>query len=297
MVGVIAQIEQQGRTVSAAQHSQLEREVLNGLIEREVVLQFAKTNALAQVDDKVKTQLDRARIAAGGEDVLQKSLQEVGVSRAEFEQRTRENVMVAEALRRVVESRITVTPEEVREFYQANTARIKQPELVRASHILVRVDPAASEEIKQACRTKINAARSLVLAGESFADIARKVSDDPQTARNGGDLGYFPRGTTERTFGPDFEKAAFSLGTNQVSEVITTQLGYHVLMVTDRKPEKQLSFEEAKADLERLLRQQKSGNVIRQFIKELREKTKIEILLPSPPSEATNAPPAAAVKP
>jgi peptidyl-prolyl cis-trans isomerase C len=293
VAGVMAQIQRQGRTVTATERQQLERDVLNSLVERELVLQFASANPPADVDQKVKAQVDRARAAAGGEDLLVKSLQDAGVARAEFERRIRENVIVAEALRQVAETQTKVPPEDVKTFYEANAARIKQPELVRASHILVRVDPKADEETKKICRTKINAARSLVLGGENFADIARKVSDDAQNARSGGDLGFFQRGAMV----PEFDKVAFSLPTNQVSEVITTQFGYHVMMVTDHKAEKQLSFDEAKDDIERLLRSRKSGDVIRKHVASLRDKAKVEILLPPLPPPATNAPPPAAVAP
>jgi len=292
MAGVLAQIKRQNQPVTPSQIPQLEHEVLNSLVDREIVLQSTRANPPAGLDEKVKEQLERARAMAGGEEPLLKSLEEAGISRAELERRTRENVIWSETLRQVAESQTKVTPEEVKAFYDANTSRIKQPEMVRASHILVRVEPAASEDIKKACRTKINAARSLVIGGEKFDEIARKVSDDPQSARTGGDLGFFQRGSMV----PEFDKAAFSLATNQVSEVITTQFGYHVLMVTDRKPEKQLSLEEKSPNLERMMRQQKSGEVIRQYIKGLREKAKVEILLPPLPAPAANTPPAAAPK-
>jgi peptidyl-prolyl cis-trans isomerase C len=293
LAGVLAQIQQQGRPVTASQRLQLEHDVLNSLVERELVLQSAKASPPADLDQKVKAQVARARAAAGGEDMLLKSLQDVGVSLADFERRMRDNIIVAETLRQVAEAQTKIPSEDIKTFYDANAARIKQPELVRASHILVRCDPKANDETKKICRTKIDAARSLLLGGEKFADIARKVSDDTQNAQSGGDLGYFPR---DRML-PEFEKVAFSLPTNQVSEVVTTQFGYHVLMITDHKPEKNLSFDEAKPDIEKLLRSRKSNEVVRQHVQGLREKAKIQILLPPPPPATTNAPPPAAVVP
>ncbi len=292
--GLLAQIQRQGRIVPPEQRQQLQYDVLNGLIEREVVLQFAKANRPADLDEKVKAQIERTRAMAGGEEPLLKSLQEAGVSRAEFERRTSENVIVTEALRHVAEAQVKVPPDDVKAFYEANITRFKQPEVIRASHILVRVEPADGDDIKKVRRTKINAARSFVLGGEKFADIARKYSDDPGSAAKGGDLGFFPHGSMV----PEFEKVAFSLGTNQVSEVITTQFGYHVLIVTDRKAEKQLSLDEVKADIERLLQSRKSGDVIRQYVKGLREKAKVEIFLSPLPALATNTPlPAASARP
>ncbi|MCX7887539.1 MAG: SurA N-terminal domain-containing protein, partial [Verrucomicrobiae bacterium] len=186
MIGVLAQIQRQGRTVTPEQRRQLEYGVLNSLIDREVVLQSARPNPPADLAERTKAHWNNACTQAGGEDMLLKALQEAGISREEFEQRTRENIIVGEALRQVAETHATVTPDEIKEFYESNRARMKQPELVRVSHILVRIHPEATDDIKKACRTKINVARSLILAGEKFADIARSVSDDPQTAPTGG---------------------------------------------------------------------------------------------------------------
>lgn len=284
--GLLMQLQRQGQVVPPEQIPQLERNVLEELVGREVVLQSAQANLPAGLDEKVKAQVERTRTMAGGDDALNKSLQEAGITRADFERRTRDNIIVTETLRQITEKQVQLTPDEIKAFYDGNIARFKQPEMVRASHILVRVAPDASEDIKKANKTKINAARSLVVNGEKFADIARKVSDDPGSAPNGGDLGFFPRGAMV----PEFDKVAFSLATNQVSEVFTTTYGYHVMTVTDRKAEKQLSMDEVKGDIERFLRNRKGGEIVSKYVKGLRETAKVEILLPPLPSPSVPAP-------
>lgn len=277
--GLLLQLQRQGQIIPPQQRPQLERDVLEELIGRELVLQSAKSNLPSGLDEKVKSQIERTQTMAGGEEALNKSLTEAGISRAEFEQRTRDNIIVSETLRQIAENKVQVTPDEVKAFYESNQTRFKQPEMVRASHILVRTAADASDDIKKANKIKIDAARSLILNGEKFADVARKVSDDPGSAPKGGDLGYFPRGAMV----PEFDKVAFSLETNTVSEVFTTPFGYHILTVTDKKPEKQLSLDEVKGDIERFLRSRKGGEFIREHVKALREKTKVEVLLPPPP--------------
>ena len=219
------------------------------------------------------------------------------MSRVEFEQRTRDGVLVIEALRQIVNDKVKVSPEEIKSFYETNITRFREPEMVRASHILVRVTPDASEEVKKAKKVEINAARALVVNGEKFADIARKVSEDPGSARNGGDLNFFPRGAMM----PEFERAAFALQTNQVSEVITTSFGYHILLVTDRKAAKQLSLDDVKADIEQFLRSRKGSEVVHEHIKTLRSKAKVAVLLPAltplPSVVNTNAAPVVVPKP
>lgn len=287
--GFLMQLQRQGRMVPPEMRGRLEYDVLDELVGRELVLEVNRAHPPAGVDQKVKEELDRARLMAGGEEALTKALQEAGVARNEFEQRTRDNMIVMESLRQLVDQKSVVATNEIKSFYDSNVTRFKQPELVRASHILIRVPADATEESKKLKRTQIEAARSLVVNGEKFADIARKVSEDPGSATKGGDLDYFPRGAMM----PEFEKVAFELSTNKVSEVFTTDFGYHVLLVADHKPAKQLGFDEVKADIERFLRARKGGEITQEYVKELRGKAKVDILLPplpALPATPVNAP-------
>jgi len=132
--------------------------------------------------------------------------------------------------------------------------------------------------VKKEKRSQIEAALALVKGGSKFADVAKKVSEDPGSAENGGDLGYFPRGRMV----PEFDTAAFSLKTNEISGVITTQFGYHILQVTGRKPAGTMSFDEVKDKLTDYLKQRKGSEVTRTYVAELRGSAKVEVLLPPP---------------
>jgi parvulin-like peptidyl-prolyl isomerase len=119
--------------------------------------------------------------------------------------------------------------------------------------------------------------------------VARKFSEDPISARAGGDLGYFGRGQMV----PEFEMVAFSLKTNTVSDVITTKFGYHLLFVTDHQPAGDRSFDDVKADIEKYLRSLKDREIATAHIKKLRDTGKYEVLLPKP--EAPKPAPSASV--
>ena len=281
------QLAQQGRGVAREQFAQFERDMLDELIGRELVLQAARTQDLPDIDVKVKEQMERIKTQLGGEEAMTKTFRETGVTPAEYTKRLRDNIIVQESVQRMVEEKSKVTADEIQSFYNSNTNRFLRPETTRASHILIRLAPDASEETKQAKRAQIEAARSLIKGGGKFADVAGKVSEDPGSARNGGDLGYFVRGQMV----PEFELAAYSLKLNELSDVITTQFGYHVLMVTDRKPPEQQSFATVKADIEKFLRYRKGGEVARQHVQDLRVKAKVEVLLaPLPAAPKSEAP-------
>jgi peptidyl-prolyl cis-trans isomerase C len=274
------QMGRQGRPVLPSQNASLQHDVLEELIGRELLLQEGGKYIPADIEKKVQEQVGQMKAQAGGEDQFNKSLAEAGIAPEEYAHRVRDNIIIRGAIQTVVDKEVKISPEDARAFYDKNPDQFKQPEVVRASHILIRCAPDASDDVKKGKRAQIEAARALVTNGEKFADIARKVSEDPGSAQNGGDLGYFPHGQMV----PEFDTAAFSLKTNEVSDVITTRFGYHILLVTGRKPAQTVSFDEVKEQLTQYLKQRKGSDVARTHVAELRKAAKVEILLPAPPA-------------
>lgn len=137
--------------------------------------------------------------------------------------------------------------------------------------------------MKKEKRAQIDAALALVKGGSKFADVAKKVSEDPGSAENGGDLGFFPRGRMV----PEFDTVAFTLKSNEISSVITTQFGYHILQVTGQKTAQTMPFDEVKDKLADYLKQRKGAEVTHTYVANLRSAAKVEILLP-PPAPVTS---------
>jgi len=273
------QMARQNRSVPLGQTAMLDHDVLEQLIGRELLLQEGTKHVPADTDKKVQQQVDQAEAQLGGEAEFKTKLAESGLTMEEYTHNVRDSLIVRAAIQSAIDKEVQVTPEEAKAFYDKNPDKFKQPELARASHILIRSAPDASDDVKKAKRAQIEAARSLVKGGEKFADVAKKVSEDPGSAQSGGDLGYFSRGRMV----PEFETAAFSLKTNEVSDVITTEYGYHILIITDRKPARTVPFDEVKEDLTQYLKQQKGAEVTRNHIAALRQTAKVEVLLPGPP--------------
>lgn len=289
--GLKAQLQGAGRPVPTEQTAKLENDVLEEMISRELVLQEGSTHPPTNIDAQVNQQLDAVKKRLGGDDGFKKALDESGVAIGEYTRRLRDNVVVQDTVKQVMESEVKLTPEEVKSYYDTHSQEFVRPEMARASHILVRVRADASEVDKNAAKAKIDAARSLVKNGEKFADVAKKVSEDPGSAQNGGDLGLFGRGQMV----PEFDAAAFSLPTNQVSDVITTQFGYHVLIVTERQPSRKMAFDEVHKDLENFMRMRKGPEIVRAHVKALREKGDVQVYLKG--AAAKPAPAASAAEP
>lgn len=156
-----------------------------------------------------------------------------------------------------------VTEEDAKEYYEENKSRFLIPEQVRASHILVPVSKNDPNDVRQKAKEKIEDMLRQIKEGADFAELAKSNPD--ATALTGGDLNYFARGEMV----PEFEKPAFELEPNQVSDVIETNIGYHLIKVTDHKDEKTLSFDEVKDKLTESLKNQKEDEFIQKYIESL----------------------------
>ena len=151
-------------------------------------------------------------------------------------------------------SRTTVTPAEVQSYYDANITQYQTPEQVRASHILLNV--AGKDEA--AVRKQAESVLAQVKAGGDFAELARKFSEDEGSKVNGGDLDYFSRGRMV----PEFEAAAFALAPGQVSDLVRSQFGFHIIKVVDKKPAVTRPLDEVRAQIEEQLKRQRADEQV-----------------------------------
>jgi len=157
-------------------------------------------------------------------------------------------VLTAEAIARSIE----VSPEDARSYYEQNKARFTTAEQRRASHILIRVEPDASPEQREAAREKAQAIERKLKEGADFATLARTESQDPGSADSGGDLGFFTRDMMVQPFAD----AAFALDVGQTSAVVQTEFGFHIIRVTDIRPATQKSFDSVRPEIESEIRAQ-----------------------------------------
>ncbi|RLB85525.1 MAG: hypothetical protein DRH24_01855 [Deltaproteobacteria bacterium] len=173
------------------------------------------------------------------------------------------------------EGKIDVTETEANDYYNKNSAQFQVPEQVRASHILIKPDTSepntSLNDAKAAAKAK--AEKLLEKAkqpGADFAKLAKDNSSCPSSAK-GGDLNFFKRGQMV----PEFDKVAFELKPGQISDVVETRFGYHIIKVTDKKEASTKSFEEVKKDLILMLKNKKKQAAVREYIESLKAKADI----------------------
>ncbi len=139
--------------------------------------------------------------------------------------------LMTEYIKKEVIGKIDVSAEDIDAYYKTHQEEFRTPEMVKARHILVKVDKTAPEEAKKAAKEKAEGLLKRLKGGEDFAKIAAEFSDDPGSKAKGGDLGFFAKGRMV----PEFEKAAFSLKPGELSDVVETPFGFHIIKVDEKK--------------------------------------------------------------
>jgi peptidyl-prolyl cis-trans isomerase D len=154
-----------------------------------------------------------------------------------------------------IEAGIALNADEVRTYYEQNKSRFSTAEQRRASHILITVEEGASDAIRKAARDRAQALRDRISAGEDFSELAKAESGDPGSAPSGGDLGFFSKSMMVEPFA----EAAFALEEGEVSEVVESEFGYHVIRLTGIRPGVERPFATVRAEIEAEIRKQQSA--------------------------------------
>jgi peptidyl-prolyl cis-trans isomerase C len=260
----------------------LEQQVLDGLITRQLLL--TKTTEADKVKGKEQFLAALQKIKTTqkmtDEEFNQKLVQQLrllSMTRDEWEKQSMEQATIPIVLER--DLKITVTSDQIKKFYDENPARFEQPEMARAAHILIGTrDQTAgtpmSDEAKAAKKKQIDDLLKRARAGEDFAKLAKEFSDDPGSKDRGGELNPFPRGAMM----PEFEAAAFSLNTNQISDVVTTPYGFHIIKLYEKMPAKKLPLDQVAPDIKEFLLQREISTLLPDYVQKLKKDAGVQIL-------------------
>lgn len=245
IVRIKAMLAAQGRTPSPEDSASLDEQVLDSLIGKQLVLAKATDADKAKGREDFDKAIQRLKTSQNLTDEqynqrLARQLSLLNVTRTDWEKQSTEQATIPIVLER--ELHINTTDADVKKFYDDNSAKFEQPEMVRAAHILLMTsDPTTHAELsddkKAEKKKQIQDILKRARAGEDFGKLAKEFSEDPGSKDNGGEY-KFPRGQMV----PEFESAAFSLNTNQISDVITTQFGYHIIKLYEKFPAKKLAL-------------------------------------------------------
>lgn len=231
------------------------------LIADKIIAAEAKKENISITDEDLDKEVDQLKQSYGGEEefnqVLASNNTTVDVLKDELK-----NYLT---MRKLIEPQIEISDEELKTYFEENKDSLGEAEQVKASHILVE-DEAVAKEVKQK-----------LTDGADFAELAKEYSTDEGSKENGGELGFFPKGTMVA----EFEDVAFSLPINEISDPVKSEYGYHIIKVEEKKEAKEANFEDSKASIKETLIDQKLESEYSTWLEEKKKDYDIENSLES----------------
>ena len=298
VLGIKSAYAARNQTIPPQQMPGIEATLLTRLIQIQLLLQKSTDVDKAEGKKKADTQLAALLERAGSQEAFDRQLKAVGMTPEELRTKITQEATATAVLNR--ELNISASDAEATNFYATHPADFEQPETVHVRHILLfTIDPATQaplpEDQIQAKRKEIDGLLKRVKAGENFATLAEQYSQDPSSKVKGGELPPFGRGQMV----PQFEAAAFSMPTNTVSDVITTDFGFHIIKLLDKTPAQKIAFATVSDKIKDYLMQQKTQKLAPPYLTALSKSADVEILDPElkaaaaaiTAAAATNAPP------
>jgi parvulin-like peptidyl-prolyl isomerase len=257
------------KSVDAGQLKTIIEQGATQLAERKLLLAAAAGAKTAVPAEEVDKALQAQYAQAGGEPAFLEALKSTGISIDHVKKSVQETLVINKYLEGIAAGKANVTEEDLRKAYQEETAGDKTASV---RHILL-LTQGKTEAEKAEARKKIEDILVKAKAGEDFAALAKQFSEDPGSKDNGGLYENFGRGQMVKPF----EDAAFSVPIGQISGVVETSYGYHIIQVVDRKKETR-SFEEARAEIETRLKEGKQGSAVEDHIKSLKDKAGFKLI-------------------
>ncbi len=272
----VKSLEDRARSaVPPEQRDAVYRQVLDRIVGFHLLVQEAKARKVIAPPWEVDGQLEQIKKQFPSEDAFKQMLQARGVTLEKLRADAAQTIAVNLMLKNELEPKVIVSDADARSFYDQNRPRFRQEESVHASHILIRLPEQADAAARAKAKTQADDLLAQVKKGAEFGDLAKKFSQDPGSAQNGGDLGFFSKGQMV----PAFEAAAFSLKPGETSGVVETPVGYHIIRVSETKASRDLGYEEVKAQIEDYLKQQIRERKSQEFVDQLKAKGKVQLFI------------------
>jgi peptidyl-prolyl cis-trans isomerase SurA len=254
-----------------------EKDVLRDLIDQQLLLEKAKDLGITADTELIK-KLDQMRKEMNLDNMedLEKAAQAQGISFEDFKQNMRNQIITQQVIGREVGQRLAIDKEEEKKFYDTHQTELNQPETIKLSEILVSTETKAKDVTEEqqltAAKAKAEDLLDQIKKGAKFEDVAKKSSEGPSAAQ-GGDLGYFKRGTLAK----ELEDKTFVMKAGEVSDVIRTRQGFVILKVVEHHDAGVPPFAQIEPRIMDAIYMQKLQPALREYLTKLREAADIDI--------------------
>jgi len=254
----------------------MRREAMDLMVEQELVRQAAEREGIEADAEEVEAQVAKLRAVFDSDEAFAGRLESEGFTVESYREHVAGILAGAQYVERIRDAASEVSDEELETYYRDNKVRLTYPEQVRVRHILLTWKPLGTDDDRAAIREQMAPILEQARNGADFAELAREHSEDRDTAAQGGDTGFFQRGQ----MAPAFEEAAFALEPGEVSDMVETPFGVHILRLEERLEPELLPLDEIREKLRKHVSQERMKAALDAEIARLRAAADIKVLIP-----------------
>ncbi|PIE70716.1 MAG: hypothetical protein CSA22_06080 [Deltaproteobacteria bacterium] len=267
---VTASFEKTGRKMGDDEKKRIRERLIKELIDMELLIQASAKKGVQVTDAEVSAKIEAYKARYPDAASFEAALKAQNLSMDNLRKQTVKMLTVERFVKDELSKQVSISQADAEAFYKAHPERYTQKEQVRASHILVKVESSAPDETRAAARKKLEGIQERLKKGEDFSALAKESSDCPSSA-SGGDLGFFERGRMVKPF----SDAAFAMKKNEVSDIVETRFGYHLIQLTDRKAASVMPFDQVRETLMKELKEQEIRKALTAYLKHLNDTAEI----------------------
>ncbi len=253
----------------------LRKQQLENLVDEELMYQQSLKEKIQVPEKAVEEQLQALEGRFASNQEFSDSLE--GMTLPSIRERIRRNLAVEALVKQAINSKVVLTEAEITGYYQKNRERLRRPEAAHTLEIVTRLDPLEDSQGKAAARQAMEAVLKEARGGKDFVALVREFSQG-SSASEDGDLGWLTRNGPR----PLLAQAALKLKPGELSDILETPSGLHILKVLEKRPAEDVSLEVARSQIESLLRGEKEQSGLRDYLATLKSGAKIEILTSTP---------------
>ncbi len=254
--------------------NEFRKQVLDRLVDEELLFQESKNLKMLAAKEAVDAQIEKTRAQFPTPEAFKDALAQNKLTEDSLRTVFNRNLSIQGFVEKEIAGKVTVSDAEVHDFYTGNKDKFESPEQAHARHILVAVDEKADEKTRQDAKARAENLLVQLKGGASFEELAKKSSECP-SAPQGGDLGFFGHGQMVQ----EFEQAAFALTPGELSGVVSSKFGYHIIKLEEKRAAGLVPEADVALKIREFLVSQKTETAVEQRLKMLREKAKIELFM------------------
>jgi parvulin-like peptidyl-prolyl isomerase len=265
-----AELQFRNRPLDNIDLSQLRNQLIENLIDRELLYQQAQRRKMGIQKRWVALELKKLKQQLGTRSAYQRYLENTGMTENALRDRIEKGLIIRRLLRREVIRQIKVSEAEMQAFYRKHPEYFQRNERIRTRHILIAFSDKDDKVERGNALLRIQSIQLMLHENADFASLALEHSDDPSNVR-GGDIGYLER----QQLTDNFAKAAFALVPGEVSDIVETRFGYHLIKMIDRIPPSPMTYRSARAKIERTIRRNKEKKATDAYLAQQRRRASI----------------------